>query len=485
VALLALGQLSRVLGTYSVTAEGDLIPAGMPRALLEHVAPIGLGMGILPFVVGVAWLLTAVVRPRAREQHAFASIATVTIAVFLLEVTSYDLRFGAGRLHDRYLFYVVPLILVAFAAMLREGSWPRWTLFVATGLLALAFSVMPVIRFHKFNVDSPIAALNEGLLDVAGSESGAQLLLGGVTLAAVALLLLGSAFLHPRRLAAVLLVVAMLAIPAQTGAAFVRLLTKDGTSGRPLTLDQGVVFDWIDRELGTGAKVTMIPYPIHFGEYWENVSYWWNVEFWNASVRRAVVYEDAFTGTPATFPTIQLSFDRSTGRANVSPSDYIVQGVAETRFRLSGSVLSEDRGVALLKTEKPWRADWLAFDLYRAGWTIPPFAWAVRISAAPAPTGPLMRHLTLYITGPKDVGERGFRVVSNATEWRGKTDARGTSNQLPVCVPPHGFADVRIDAPHFSPIYGDPRSEESFFSYARSGGVLVTGIALADETRPC
>jgi hypothetical protein len=31
-------------------------------------------------------------------------------------------------------------------------------------------------------------------------------------------------------------------------------------------------------------------------------------------------------------------------------------------------------------------------------------------------------------------------------------------------------------------IYGDPKSEETFVSYARSGGVRVTGIALADET---
>ena len=52
-------------------------------------------------------------------------------------------------------------------------------------------------------------------------------------------------------------------------------------------------------------------------------------------------------------------------------------------------------------------------------------------------------------------------------------------------MPARGFADVRIDAPRYSPIYGDPKSEATFVSYARSGGVLVTGIALADEQRPC
>jgi hypothetical protein len=89
------------------------------------------------------------------------------------------------------------------------------------------------------------------------------------------------------------------------------------------------------------------------------------------------------------------------------------------------------------------------------------------------------------VRGPTDVAPRAFHVSSNASDWQGVADEQGTSNQISVCVPPRGFADVRIDAPRFSPIYGDPRSEATFVSYARSGGVLLTGIALADETRPC
>jgi hypothetical protein len=483
--LLAAGKLSSALGTYSVTAEGDLLPKGMGRSLLEHLAPIGLGLGILPFVLGIAWLLTTLVGARNREQQAFASIATVTIATLLVEVTSYDLRFGHGRLHDRYLFYVVPLILIAFAALLQDWRWSRWTLFASTGLLALAFSVVPVVRYQKFNVDSPVAVLNDALLDLTGSVHGAQLLLGFVTIVAAVLFLLASVFVRRRHLAVLVLATAVLAIPVQTGLAFNRLLSVDGTSGRPITLDQGVVFDWIDRKLGPSAKVTMIPYPFLFGNYWENVAYWWNVEFWNASVQRAAVYEGAFTGTPETFPPVELSFDRATGRASDSPSDYSLQAVAETRFRLAGEVLGEDRGIVLIKTQKPWRAEWLAFDLYRDGWTEPRVVGTIRVFARPGQSGPMMRFVTLSVRGPTDVAPRAFHVSSNASDWQGVADEQGTSNQISVCVPPRGFADVRIDAPRFSPIYGDPRSEATFVSYARSGGVLLTGIALADETRPC
>jgi hypothetical protein len=483
VVLLAVGRLSSALGTYSVTAEGNILPGGMGRSLLEHLAPIGLGLGILPFMLGVAWLFATFFQPQAREQHAFAAIAVVTFAALLLEVTSYDLRFGQGRLHDRYLFYVVPLVLIAFAAGLQRRL--HWSLYISATLMALAFSVVPVVRYEKFNVDSPVAVLNDAFLDAGGTVDGARVLLGLATILLLVLCLISAALLRRAQLAIVLLVFAVVAISSETALAFNRLLTVDGTSGRPITLEQGQVFDWIDRKVGPGAKVTMVPYPFLYGNYWENVAYWWNVEFWNASVQRAVTYEQAFTGTPETFPKTELTFDRTTGRANVSPSRYAVQGIAETRFQLAGAELGQDRGVALIAVDRPWRAAWLAFDFYRDGWTVPKAVGKIRVFAAPGQTAATMRFLTISVRGPNDVPPRAFRVDSNASSWEAKAGEQPTSKQISVCVPARGFADVQIHAPRYSPIYGDPRSEASFVSYARSGGVLVTGIALADETSPC
>jgi hypothetical protein len=483
--LLALGRLSSALGTYSVTAEGNLLPSGMGRSLLEHLAPLSLGLGILPFVLGVAWLFATFVRPQAREQHAFAAIAVVTFVALLVEVTSYDLRFGQGRLHDRYLFYVVPLVLIAFAAALRAERHLRWSLYTSAALLALAFSFVPVVRYDKFNVDSPVAALNDALLEAGGSVDGARVLLGLATIVLLLLFVFAAAFLRRAQVAIVVLVFAVVAVSSETALAFNRLLTVDGTSGRPITLEQGQVFDWIDRKVGPGATVTMVPYPFLYGNYWENVAYWWNVEFWNASVQRAVTYEQAFTGTPETFPKTELTFDRTTGRANVSPSVYAVQGIAETRFRLAGAELGQDRGVALIAVDRPWRAAWLAFDLYRDGWTVPKAVGKIRVFAAPGQTAATMRFLTISVRGPNDVPPRAFRVDSNASSWAAEAGEQPTSKQISVCVPARGFADVQVHAPRYSPIYGDPRSEASFVSYARSGGVLVTGIALADETTPC
>ncbi len=71
-----------------MTAEGNLFPRGMPHALIEHLAPLALGLGIVPLLAGFTWLLSALIRLRNREQSAFASIAIVTIAALLVEVTS-------------------------------------------------------------------------------------------------------------------------------------------------------------------------------------------------------------------------------------------------------------------------------------------------------------------------------------------------------------------------------------------------------------
>jgi hypothetical protein len=476
VALASTGRLAPALGTYSATAKGDVVPGGIWRAFVEHLAPLALGLGVLPFVLGLAWLLSTLAAARLREQHAFASLSAVTLVTLLLEVAVYDLRFGRRTVHDRYLFYVAPLILIAFAAGLRERRVRRWSLVFSTAVVLFAFALAPIVRYDKLNVDSPVATLNGALLDLGGSQTGARVVL--VLLTLVALLLMA-------RLGALVLVLGCLAIPAQTVLAFSTLLTNNGTSGRPVTLEQGNVFDWIDRELGTDAKVTMVPYPLLYNAYWADVAYWWNVEFWNVSIQRAAVYEGAYTGTPDSFPKVELRFDRSTGRANVSPSDYSVQGISESRFHLAGKVLNEFRGAQLIRTERPWRAEWLAFGLYRDGWTIPRQTGTIRVFSSPGQPTAMTRYLTMYVRAPQGVAARSFDVRSNAADWHGTTGPTGTSNQIAVCVPAHGFADIHLSAPHFSPIYGDPRSEESFFSYARSGGVLLTGLALADETRPC
>jgi hypothetical protein len=487
IALAAAGRLSSTLGTYAAAVEGNPFPRQFVPSLAEHLAMIALGLGVLPFVIGVAWLVSGLFGAATRERHAFAAIGAATVAVLAVEVTSFDLRFGGGVVRDRYLFYVVPVILVGFAAALSELRWPRWSLLVPTGILVYGFSQAALPQYDKLNIDTPASVLDNELLKLAHSLGRAQLLLIVATVIVTALFVEASLFLRRSHLAALLALLTAFALPAETGYAFSRLFDVNGTSGRPLTLDQGVVFDWVDRTLGTNASVTMVPFPVRLADFWAGVGQWWDVEFWNKSVDRAAYLPGQYLWTPSTFPRTFLRFDPKTGLANASPSPYVLEGEVETRFRIAGVVVSDTRETLLIKAGQPWRAEWLTSGLYDDGWTRPNRTARIRIFATPDQQGPTTRLLTLGIRAPLGDRARAFRIVSNRAALHGV--ANGHDRILvPVqaCVPAHGYTDVRVTSPEHSRIFGDMTSAATFSGPTRSAGVLFTQIALADELGgPC
>ena len=64
-AAVVIGKGSKLLGSYSVTAENVRIDLDLFRLAFEHLALLALGLAILPFIVGVGWLVDRV-RPSAR-----------------------------------------------------------------------------------------------------------------------------------------------------------------------------------------------------------------------------------------------------------------------------------------------------------------------------------------------------------------------------------------------------------------------------------
>ncbi len=486
VVLLSVGRAGSVLGTYAGTIEGNLLPNGVGRALLEHVAALALPLGILPFVVGGAWLLAGIARPAATERYAFALTATITIVAVLLEVTLFDLRFGAGLVRDRYLFYLVPLLLVAFASALGDRSWPRWSLLLPAGLAGAGLLVARLPVHGGLNADAPASDLGRYVVTGLHSVTAARATLGASALVLTLLFVQGAALLSHRRLAGVLALLALVAFPAETAYAFKRLFEAPATSGRPLTLQQGNVFDWVDRAVGTGASVTMVPYPFIDGDYWASIAYWWDLEFWNASVDRAAYASGAFEGTPSTFPKLALRFDRRTGRANIAPTRYVAELASESRFRIDGDTLTFDRGARLIDTGgSAWYADWITLGLYDDGWTRPGPPATVRVFPSRGQQGPRLRMLVLRIRSPVD--GRPVAVTSNAGRWRGNVSAsQGTTvATVPVCQPSRGFTDIRISAHGQTPIHGDMRNYDTFGGLYRTAGVLLDEIDLEGIGKSC
>ena len=481
-AAVATGNGSRLLGSYAVTAENLRLDLDLLELTFAHVATIALGLAVVPFVVGLGWLVDRI-RPSAPPpQRAFAVVGAATFVLLAVQVASFTQRFGFGLVKERYLFYVAPIVLVALASAIGSRVWPRWwALAVPAAAAGIGFAWIPVTRYEKLNVDTPVAMLNDGLLDLATSETWARVLLVLFVVVALQGLLLARTLLPWRPVAAVAGAVAALALPLETVYAFERLFRVDGTNGLPVTLDQGVVFSWIDRNVGPTGRVTVFKYPVLGVDWFAGPASWWDVEFCNESAVR--------TAADMSLPDAKhwtAFFDERTGLARGLPqTEFALVHATDARLRLAGTVRLLDRDAYLYEAERPWRATWVADDIWPDGYTRERTPATISVFPEPGQEGPLQRFLTLGIASPDAESPRPVVVRSNAGRWEDEIEPETSFEpQVVVCVPPDGPGRLTVETPVTSLIHPDPTKTAPGGRADRPVGVLIRSVALADETVP-
>jgi len=478
----ATGHGSRLLGSYSVTAENVRIDLDLVELVFAHIATIALGLAILPFVVGLGWLVDRIRPSAAPAERAFALAGASAFVLLAIQVASFTQRFGAGLVKERYLFYVAPIVIVALAAAIGARTWPRWwALAIPAAVAALGFAWIPVRRYEKLNVDTPVAMLNDALLDLATSETWARVLLVLLTVVVLQALLLARPLVPWRPVAAAVAAIALVALPLETAYAFERLFRVNGTNGLPITLDQGVVFSWIDRNVGPTGRVTVFKYPVAGADWWAGQGYWWDVEFWNES---AVTTAADMSQLDAKHWSTM--FDERTGKAlNAPATEFALIHGSDVRFALAGTVRLLDRDAYLFETERPWRATWLTNDIWPDGFTRPETPATISVFPEPGQTEPLQRFVTLRIASPDPKAPRAVTVRSNMGEWAGEIAAEGSFEpQVSVCVPPNSPGRITVETPTTSLVYPDPTKTAPNGRIDRYVGVLLRTVALADETAP-
>jgi hypothetical protein len=460
------------LGAYGATAHGNPFPFGVFPALLSHSAALALGLALIPFIVGGGWLIARCVR------DPFATIGATAVVALIVEVASYDVRFGGAIPRDRYLCYLAPVFAVAFAAGLAERLSAVWLL-APMALLAAGFAVAPLPVFNTLNADAPVAVVDNYLRGELGGLAGARTFLCAAALLAAAVVVEAGLLLSRNLLVALLAVVAIGATTAETGYAFSRLLRTYDAGGRSLTADQSARLSWVDQTVGRNSQVIAVPYPTVQGEYWPNAAYWWDLEFWNASVDRSAGIPGMFEWTPSTFPKLALRFDRL-GRASISPPGYVVQAVGDTRFHLTGTVIVNNRDVFLVRPSEPWRADWSTSGLYDDGWTRPGTIAQINVYPYPGQTQPVTRSLQVFVYSPAGVSSRAYTLASSSGTAHGTAAHDLTTSAVTVCVPPDRPGSVRLATRPSSLIYGNPR-DESTATHQRLAGIVISRIYLSGQ----
>jgi hypothetical protein len=478
--LAALGSASRLLGDYAVTAtQGSLLPAGVWRSAAAHLDSMAIGCGLLPLVLGGGWALGTLVRPASARARAFAAVTVAAVCLVALEAASFDLRFGGTDVvRDRYVFYVVPLLLAGTGALLREPRRPWLAPLALAGFFAATVHWLELPPVTGLWVDSPTRVLNDLIADQAGS-------LGPHAFVASAALLVGaSAVLAlrfvPRGLLAPAVFAVLLAFTLFTTVrAIDHTLGSASVSGRGMSADPRVTLDWVDRVIPGGAHAAIVPYPSG-PSFVADADLWWDTEFWNRKVSRE--YVDArgdFRYTP--FPTSPLVVDWATGvvRGTEDAPAYVVMAEHDPRFELVADRAGANYGLEILAPPRPYRVAWATRGLASDGWTRPGRFAAIRLFAAPRT--PL--ELTIELRAPPSAAA-SFVLRSRASSVGGRVEMGAAETvRLRVCTDPSGHADVALTGRSAARI---PEIQRTFGPLGtRTVGVALGAVSTGAARGPC
>lgn len=350
-------SFSSLLGAYAVAGEGGYHVGAVARYFLYHAAELDLYLGVAPVVA--AALLVVCLRNTDPRLDAYLAAAISVSFWLLLLVATFASQF-AGRVQERNVFYVVPLVLIALLVWIERGA-PRPAR--ATAAVAVVAAALPgTLPFSRL-IDFP--AISETLMllplwDVVdhGLRAGdLSAVVVPAAIAAAALLL----FL-PRRF--------VLALPLLVLVYFLVALhpiEQRMTRASQGSLNSGINNthrDWVDRAVPAGAEVSVL----WTGE--GDVYNVWQNEFFSRSVGTIYSIAGQLLGA---LPQTRLSVDAQAGILR-GPDGRPVQPrylLVDDSFTPAGRVLARDEvhGITLYELEGPLQSTEKVTGLYPDTWS--------------------------------------------------------------------------------------------------------------------
>ena len=166
VILPALGVSLSKLGDGHAAATATASPFRVGQSFVLHLAALDLYVGVLPFAAMAIMVRLAFKNDALRELRVICAL-TISLSCWLAAVAAKylvaDYPGSFPRIYDRYMFYVVPLLLVVFLGWIREGlPRPRRTAIVAAVASAALPAVIPyahVLSGGEWGVSSSSVAL--------------------------------------------------------------------------------------------------------------------------------------------------------------------------------------------------------------------------------------------------------------------------------------------------------------------------------------
>ena len=357
-------SVTSVFGGYSVIGHTSYRFWPVLEWIVLHLAGLALAVWVIPFAATVVVLASA--RHLDRPLRVFAAV-TASLGVWLvLEVGVFASRFS-GRIEERNLFYLVPLMLIALLAWIERGQPrpPRATVFGALAAVALVGAI-PFTHLLNENAESDTPFLQPWWW-LGSNWTGKATV---TVVASVTALALAALFLWlPARFAPWL--------PAVVAVGFVLtwLPLEASPTGFPQQsvhfYDAGIAAgtSWVDAITGPNADVAVLWSGGDTNRIWQN-------EFWNRSIRRVYGVDQDL---PGGMPQERVSLKRGTNDlvgANGEPveAQYVL---ADSRLTVQGEKVGGDDAhqLVLYRVDGPLRLQRRVTGWYDDFWTGPVVTW--------------------------------------------------------------------------------------------------------------
>jgi hypothetical protein len=383
-AAVAVVGFDRALGQYGKVLDERANP-------VELAERVGLNSLVLAYSSG--WILVpgallglafALGRPRSRAELAFGALLLTIAPALLLEAS---LGGDVDRAQERYVFYLLPLVAVAFCAYASRG-WPAKTYFALLVSVLIAVSAqVPLAGFTaaEGKSQSPFLLAAFRLEEAVGSPGSGSLLIAAAAAAfGVVSILLAT---RPTVATPVVLALALAACGAASIAA-VAYDTRNSESVRAAFLPDEL--SWVDRT-GVG-DVTLVRAPDGLRtEAMEQL-------FWNRSVKRVVLLPGAEDVDFHSSRRLTVTPDgRLLERGRGLTGPVLVDGYGGTITLDGAERLARSQSFSLWRPQGPARLSLYLAGRYSDGW----LSGVGRMYLWPgAPGGPIGRRVSLTLTAP-------------------------------------------------------------------------------------
>ena len=334
-------------------AGGDVLHWALRNLSL---VPYSLGLAVVPgALLGVGYGLA---RPRVSAERAFAIVAATTTALFVAQAALVSAN-EAHRPLERYLFYVTPLVFVAFFAYAERGA-PRRTAYIGVA----AFVSLPLSQVSLPGMTGTAGFFFDSVTESAYARTAYDLGLADAALlfSLLPIALAAVAAALPIRRAAAAIAVATAAIALQLWIGNAVASTDHLATRWAYRTFATTPADWLDRLHARAARQLVLPDSTGF--------YGTQLETWNRSVNGLVVLQtpapDAFARSVARVrPDGTLEIDGRPARRQL-----LVVNDSGSQLGLEGTIVARPRP-ELVAYRIPGAAHvrWLAAGVFPDRWS--------------------------------------------------------------------------------------------------------------------